>query len=222
MRNTEFNSDTALTILAVALIGLGVVFFVKWRAKRRALLLRAFAERNGFHFVDSYTANLPDFELFERGRSREFNSVSSFTRDGFHVLIGDYQFVEGPVNRPNFFVQTISLWSKTGAAKPHLVVRPKDIFDAVGKIFGGQDIRLEDAELTRAFVIQSRSDEGQVRGSLDTSVREALKTLRSNRASIEAYESALLVHPLKKMSPEEMDRHLADVLILARAWFSTT
>lgn len=54
-----------------------------------------------------------------------------------------------------------------------LVITRETLFESVGKVFGGQDVKVGDSTFDGAFVIKG-SDEAKIREILDARVREAL------------------------------------------------
>ena len=109
--------------------------------------------------------------------------------------------------------QTVCVLGASGLDLAHFFVRPENkLLDFLGKVFGGQDINLEeDPAFSRAFVLQGYDAEA-TRQLFDEQVRRHFLRYRGRRLQVEGWQESLMVHDGKVRRPGET-RDLEDLAL---------
>lgn len=206
----------------VALIG-GIVYLAWLMEKKRTEAMTAWAQSHGYVFegpsprlIDELSA----FKLFNQGRARTAKNVMRGSKEPGAVRICDYQFTTGSGKHQQVHQQTICVLTTPGRQAPHFFVRrQRALFDALGKVFGGQDINFDDdPTFSKAYVLQTNGDEQQLRGFMSPGLREALTRLVDKNILMEVVGDTLILHQGKRLKPEQIEGLVADAVNLRRQW----
>ena len=188
----------------LALIG-GIVYLAWLMEKKRTEAMSAWAQSHGYQF-EGLTPGLIDelsaFKLFNQGRSRTAKNTMRGAKEPGALRICDYQFTTGSGKHQQVHQQTIVVLKTPGRQAPHFFLRrQRSLFDALGKVFGGQDINFdEDPAFSKAFVLQG-ADEGRVRDLFTSSLREFFMRFQGRNFQIEARADFILFHEGRYTDP---------------------
>lgn len=218
------NAGVVVVVIgAVGLVG-GLVYLVYWLEKKRTEFMQEYAQARGFTFLGvdrELWALLDGFKLFSQGHSRELKNAMRGVKAFGEVHLADYTYVTGSGKHRTTHQQTIAVVRTPGRAAPHFFARRQNaFFDALGKMFGGQDINFDDdPDFSKAYVLQTAGDEQQLRNFMSPRLREALTALAPKKPSLEASGELLLVHFGRRLKkPEELDALLLDTSNVRHNW----
>ncbi len=193
--------------------GIGT-FLAWWAEKRRREAWRAVADRlalafeeKGGEFDDAYAA----LGFFRLGNRRRWRNVLSGDTGGVCLRLFDYEYITGSGKNANTHRRTVcvarnALFHVPGAGLPAVSIRPQHGFmDAVGRLFGAQDIEFEeDPDFSGAFVVQAE-DEAAARSLLGREVRAWLAERRRGNLHAETGGDAVLLHHGRRLKPDEAE-----------------
>jgi len=181
-----------------------------WQAVAPKLALR--------HLRDVPMAGrFPGFKLFSLGRSRVSDNLLEGSSGSVRVLLGDYRYTVGRGKSATTCRFTVCILEKAGLGLPHSFLRPQNLFDALGKLLGGQDIDFaEDPEFSRAFVLQGE-EEGAIRSRFDRPSRSWLVAHKQRIKGFEARGDAIAFFA-EPTPPEEAPQLLDEALQLLLRW----
>lgn len=211
-----------LVVGVIALIG-GIAYLAWLMEKKRTEAMSAWAQAHGFVFegerpqlVDELSA----FKLFNQGRRRIVKNLMRGAKDPGAVRIADYQYTTGSGKHQTVWQQTICVITTPGRSAPHFFARrQRALFDALGKVFGGQDINFDDdPAFSKAYVLQSVGDEQQLRHFMSPGLREALTRLSDRNIVLEVVGETMLLHQGRRLKPDQLDGLVADAINLRRHW----
>lgn len=206
----------------IAFIG-GIVYIAWLIEKKRTEAMTAWAQGHGFVFegerpqlVDELSA----FKLFNQGRHRKVKNLMRGAKDPGAVRIADYQYTTGSGKHQTVWNQTICVINTPGRHAPHFFCRrQRALFDALGKVFGGQDLNFDDdPAFSKAYVLQTAGDEQQLRHFMSPSLRDALTKLADKNLVLEVVGDTMLLHLGRRLKPEQLDGLVADAINLRRHW----
>lgn len=218
--------ENAAPILAVAgviaFIG-GLVWLVWFIDKKRTESMSAWAQAHGFVFEGERPAlidELARFKLFNQGHKRKVKNLLRGAKDTGAVRIADYQYTTGRGKHQTVWQQTICILTSPGRRAPHFFVRRQQrLFDALGKVFGGQDINFDDdPKFSKAYVLQTAGDEQQLRHFMSPGLREALTRLADKNLVLEVEGDTMLLHRGRRLKAEQLDELVTDAINLRRHW----
>jgi hypothetical protein len=195
-----------LIILAVAALGVGIFLLVRAAERRRHEAWAQAADGLGFSFAPdapSFLAELGGLKVFSRGHSqRVCNLVSGDIWEGKAFLV-DFRYVTGGGKSRATHDQTVCVLRLPALALPHFFLRREvRVLDALGEMFGGQDIDFpEDVAFSRAFVLQGE-DADAVRALFDPVVRERLRGLAGSRLRLEGRGDTVVLHQGRRIPPQ--------------------
>ncbi len=206
----------------VSLIG-GIVYLAWLMEKKRTEAMTAFAQSHGYVFegpAQQIIDELSGFKLFNQGRSRTAKNMMRGSKEPGAVRICDYQFTTGSGKHQQVHQQTICVLKTPGRMAPHFFVRrQRAFFDALGKVFGGQDINFEDdPTFSNAYVLQTNGDEQQLRGFMSVGLRETLSRMVDRNLMMEVVGDTLILHQGKRLKPEQLEALVADAVNIRRQW----
>lgn len=201
----------------------GIIYIAWLVEKKRTEAMTAFAQQHGFVFEGVQNQLLHDmagFKLFSQGHSRQVKNFMRGAKDVGALRIADYQYVTGSGKHRTVWNQTIVVLQTPGRNAPHFFCRrQRALFDALGKLFGGQDINFDDdPTFSKAFVLQTSGDEQQLRHFMSPSLRDALTKMSDKNLVLEVSGDTLLLHHGRRLKPEEIDGLMADAINLRRNW----
>lgn len=206
-----------------AFIGL-LIWFAWWLEKKRTEKMEAFAQSRGFAFegeAHSIGNQLYEFKLFNQGHSATVKNAMRGAKEVGAIHVCDYQYVTGSGKNRHTHHQTIAVVHTPGRNAPHFFVRRQNrFFDAVGKLFGGQDINFDDdPEFSKTWVLQTSGDEGSLRHFMSSRLREHLTRVADRNFVLEVSGEYMLIHQSKRLKKEEdIDALLADAVNIRRLW----
>ena len=206
----------------IALIG-GIVYLAWLMEKKRTEAMTAFAQAHGYVFEGNspeLIAQLAGFKLFNQGRARTAKNLMRGAKDPGAIRICDYQFTTGSGKHQQVHQQTIVVLATPGRVAPHFFVRrQRALFDALGKVFGGQDINFEDdPTFSKAYVLQTNGDEQQLRGFMSAGLRDTLSKMADKNLMMEVDGDTLVLHQGKRLKPEQIEALVADAINIRRQW----
>ena len=206
----------------IALVG-GIIYLAWLMEKKRTEALTAFAQANGYVFegpAQQIIDELSGFKLFNQGRSRSAKNMMRGSKEPGAVRICDYQFTTGSGKHQQVHHQTICVLKTPGRAAPHFFIRrQRAFFDALGKVFGGQDINFEDDPMfSKAYVLQTNGDEQQLRGFMSVGLRETLSRMVDRNLMMEVSGDTLILHQGKRLKPDQLEALVADAVNIRRQW----
>lgn len=206
----------------VGLVG-GVVALAWYLEKKRTEAMQAWAQANAFQFegeVPGLVDELGIFKLFSQGRSRKAKNVCRGSKEVGAVRVCDYQYVTGSGKHQQTHQQTIVVLNTPGRSAPHFFLRKQNrFFDALGKMFGGQDINFDDDEaFSKAYVLQTSGDEHQLRQFMSPRLRDAFNRLVEKNLVLEVNGDVMLIHFGRRLKPEQVSELIADAVNIRRNW----
>ncbi len=206
----------------VALIG-GIVYLAWLFEKKRTEAMTAYAQAHGYVFEGKQpelVAQLSAFKLFSQGRARTVKNLLRGAKDTGAVRICDYQYTTGSGKHQQVHQQTICVLQTPGRQAPHFFCRrQRALFDALGKVFGGQDINFEDDPVfSKTYVLQTSSDEAQLRNFMNPGLRDTLNKMADKNVVLEVVGDTLVLHQGKRLKTEQLDALVADAINLRRHW----
>jgi hypothetical protein len=206
----------------IALIA-GIVYLAWLMEKKRTEAMTAYAQSHGYVF-EGATPQLIDelsaFKLFNQGRARTAKNTMRGSKEPGAVRICDYQFTTGSGKHQQVHQQTIVVLKTPGRMAPHFFLRrQRALFDALGKVFGGQDINFEDDQaFSKAYVLQTNGDEQQLRGFMSPGLRDMLTKMSDRNLLMEVVGDTLVLHLGRRLKPEQLDGLVADAVNIRRNW----
>lgn len=206
----------------VALIS-GIVYLAWLMEKKRTEAMTAFAQNHGYVFEGpspNLISELSSFKLFNQGRARTAKNLMRGSREPGAVRLCDYQYTTGSGKQRQVHQQTICVLKTPGRNAPHFFLRRQNrLFDALGKLFGGQDINFDDDPLfSKAYVLQTTGDEQQLRGFMSAGLRETLARLSDRNLMMEVAGDTLVLHLGRRLKPEQLEALVADAVNIRRQW----
>ena len=201
----------------------GIAYLAWWMDKKRTEAMTAWAQANGFVFegpAPQLLNELGHFKLFSQGRSRTAKNLMRGSKEVGAVRVCDYQYTTGSGKNSTTHHHTICIINTPNRVAPHFFVRRQNrFFDALGKMFGGQDINFDDDKaFSDAFVLQTEGQEQQLRGFMTPRLREGLLKLQGKSPLIEVNGDVMVFHLGRRLKPEQIGELVADAVNLRRLW----
>lgn len=206
----------------IAFVG-GLIWLAWWFEKKRTEAMEGYASSHGFQFEGAQPnviGELGRFKLFSQGHSKSLKNHMRGSKELGVVRIADYQYRTGSGKHTQTWNQTICVVQTPGKQAPHFFVRrQRALFDALGKMFGGQDINFDDdPTFSKAYVLQTSDNEQQLRHFMSPRVREMLTQLSNKNVVCEVQGDTMVFHIGKRLKVEEIDALVADAVNLRRTW----
>lgn len=191
--------------------------------KKRTEALQQYAQSHGLVFEGQMTDLdqwVLHFKLFNQGRSRTFRNVMRGAKDRAALGLGDYRYTTGSGKHSTTHHQTFCVVRHPGLKVPHFFLRRQvALFDAIGKMFGGQDLNFDDdPAFSKAFVLQTIESEQEVRRYFNERARAHFTALAARNVQVEGMGDTLLLHYGKRLDVKELDALVADAVNTARLW----
>lgn len=192
--------------------------------KKRTDAWKVIAARPGMQFLGDENTVLASFghlKMFQNGRKHHVWNAIAVDSGEIRIVVGDFRFVVGSGKNSHTHHQTICALESNMVDAPHCRLRPEvKLLDALGALFGGQDIDFsEDTKFSTAFVLQGE-DEPAIRQMFDAEVRAWFAERAGRRFFFEALGDKLVFHLGKRVlpaeAPELMDQSLQIMKLLAR------
>lgn len=206
----------------IALIG-GIASLAWLMEKKRTEAMTAFAQSHGYVFEGVYPGlidELSGFKLFNQGRARTAKNLMRGSKEPGAVRVCDYQFTTGSGKQQQVHQQTLVVLTTPGRHAPHFFLRrQRALFDALGKVFGGQDINFDDdPAFSKAYVLQTSGDEQLLRGFMSAGLRDTLSRMAEKNLMMEVVGDTLVLHHGKRLKPEQIEGLVADAVNIRRQW----
>jgi hypothetical protein len=217
--------DAVIGIAIFAAISFVIVVFLYLKEKKRTEAMQQYAQSRGFTFegiAPSLQRWMQGFKLFNQGHSRVLKNVMLGVSDRADLAVGDYSYTTGHRRHARVHHQTICVVRHPGLRVPHFFLRRQvPLYDALGKLFGGQDINFdEDPAFSKAFVLQTSGEEQAVRRFFNERARSHFTSLAGRSVQVEGVGDTLLIHFGKRLDVEDIDGLVADAINTARLWAS--
>lgn len=210
-----------LGIVAFAVI---VAVISSRNEKKRTEAWKAVAARPGMQFLGDGNTVLSRFghlKMFQTGRKHHVWNAIAVDSGEIRIVVGDFRFVVGSGKNSHTHHQTICALESNTVDVPHCRLRPEaKLLDALGALFGGQDIDFsEDPKFSAAFVLQGE-DEPAIRQVFNADVRAWFAERADRRFFFEARGNKLVFHLGRRVlpaeAPELMDQSLQVMKLLVR------
>lgn len=196
-----------------------VVVVTMTMAKKRREAWQAVAPKLEMRYLGEVglASRYPGFKMFSLGRSRTSDNLLEGSSGSVRVLLGDYRYTTGSGKNSSTHYFTLCILEKDGLGLPHSFMRPQNLFDALGKLFGGQDIDFaEDPEFSKSFVLQGE-DEGAIRSKFDRPSRSWLVAHKQRFQSFEA-DGSTIAFFAPRMDPALAPQLLDEALEFLMIW----
>lgn len=210
-------------LLAVVAFAIVSTMLTSRYERKRTEAWRAVAQRPGMQFVGENSGVLGrfgQFKMFQKGRAQAVSNAIAVDSGEIRIVVGDFCYTTGSGKSKTTHKLTICALQSALLHLPHCCLRPESrLFDALGALFGGQDIDFqEDSEFSAAFVLQGEQ-EAAIRQAFTAPVRAWFAQQASQRLFFEAQEDKLVFHRGKRVPPDEspelMDQALQILHLLA-------
>lgn len=191
-------------IVALIVGGIAVSF---WQQKRRTEAWQEAAREFGIDFLGDASeviARCGAMKVFSVGRSQRLLNAICGDAGDVRITLGDYRYTTGSGKNSHTHHHTICVLESDRLQVPHCYLRPEAfLFDALGKLFGGQDIDFaDDPAFSRAYVLQGDSEQA-VRRVFDADVRAWFAARRGQGLHFEARRGLLVFHTGARRKPRE-------------------
>ncbi len=150
---------------------------------------------------------LPRFgqmKLFQQGSNRQFLNAIVGDMGPVRVALSDFRYTTGSGKNRSTHHFTACIIQNDALDLPACYLRPERRWlDAIGSLFGGQDIDFEEDDLfSRKFVLQGES-EAALRQLFDADVRAWFCNNSLPRMQFEARGNTLALHTGKRFPPDQ-------------------
>jgi hypothetical protein len=133
-----------LIILGSIAVAAIIIYIIWYYNKKRSTDLKLLAESMNFTYSQkgdkSLMDSLSEFHLFSQGYSRRISNVLTGKFNLIPVTVVDYKFTTGGGKSSHTWYQTVLVIESDKLQLPRFVLRPENIFDKIGSIFGKKDI----------------------------------------------------------------------------------
>lgn len=158
-------SDLLITLALIPAIAF--FMFIWWLVQcyleeRRTKACKKACEELGLHFApedESVENDTCNFQLMNRGHSRELSNVTSAVTDDVTVRLFDYRYKTGSGKHESKHYQTVALIDAPELQLPSFQGNPEGFMDQINSLLGYQDIDFDShREFSRAFVLTSPTE----------------------------------------------------------------
>jgi hypothetical protein len=216
----EHFTPPVLVALVIAFV-IGFIVLGLRLEKKRANDMRDFATRRRYAYAqtDSTLLGLP-FKSLQHGRSHEVKNVLRGQKGDLEFVLFDFEYVTGSGKNRRTNRNSQCLLRSPGRLSPDFYVRRQvALFDALGKMMGGQDVNFdEDPTFSKNYVLQCGGDEVSLRRFLSQRVRSELVRLKDKKLVIENAGDQLLLTNLRRLKVHEQDDFLTAAVGLRATW----
>lgn len=166
----------ALIVLGgIALIAI-VIYIIWYYNRQRTKALKLMAESLNFTFAEKCDKSLMNtigtFHLFSQGYSRRISNVLTGKFNLIPVTIMDYKYTTGGGKSSHTWYQTVLFIESDKLWLPRFVLRPENLFDKIGSVFGKKDINFETAPIFSKRYLLRGDDEQSIRSLFNEQVLE--------------------------------------------------
>jgi hypothetical protein len=150
--------------LGVIVIAVIVLIGTRYFSKQRTKAIQQTAESLNFAFSekdDTGLANaLGGFHLFSQGYSRRISNVLTGKFNLVPVTIMDYKYTTGGGKSSHTWQQTVLVIECGKLQLPRFLLRPENLFDKIGSVFGQKDINFETAPVfSKRYLLRGDNEE---------------------------------------------------------------
>ena len=208
--------ETFYLFAGIAALIIAGVAFGMWSQKKRTEAWQQVADELGILFCGDQNDVLTrcrDMKVFGRGSSPRVKNAIAGDAGDVAITLGDYSYTTGSGKSRHTYSQTICVVQSRRLNTPHCFLRPESrLFDAIGAVFGGQDIDFEeDPEFSRAYVVQGEN-EAAVRQLFGGEVRGWFAARSRSGLQFETRGDTLVFHTGKRRPPSEAKQLMQDAL----------
>jgi hypothetical protein len=207
----------ALIIYAAAIIGIiygGVIYLERQRKKE----MSSFAKQMGFHYIGgSGLENSLSVPLFEKGHSRKIKNLVEGHREGINWRIFDYYYTEGYGKNSVVHTQTLII-PELRSGVPEFTLRPENIFNKIGNIFGYKDIDFDNyPEFSKKYLLKGKR-EADVRKVFSPEVIRLIEKMKK-RLCLESDGKSLVCYLAnQRMNSSEISSVMSALAEVANLW----
>lgn len=206
-------------VVGVAALSWGISSYF---ARKRREAWQAVAQQTGLAFLPDAQGvrdRLSGFKICNLGHSRKAINSLVGQMHGFEVTLFDYRYTTGSGKNRRVHNQTLCAVRHPSLRLPHFFVRRQlKLWDALGKVFGGQDINFdEDPAFSRSFVLQGE-DEAAVRRAFSDHARGYFSKFQASSLQFEALADTLLVNNGKRIKPADGLAAIEQAISIGRIW----
>lgn len=166
---------------------------------------------------DDLLSRVSGMKLFQQGRNRQFRNVIAGDMGPVRVALGDFQYKTGSGKNESTHRFTTCIIQNDALDLTACYLRPEHRWlDAIGSLFGGQDIDFEeDDQFSRKFVLQGAS-EAEVRRLFDADVRAWFCENSLPHMQFEARGNTLALHTGNRFPPDQSPKLLQMALEITK------
>ena len=165
-----------LIILASVLVVTIIIYVIWYYNKQRTKALKLMAESLNFTFAEKCDKSLMNalgtFHLFSQGYSRRISNVLTGKFNLIPVTVMDYKYTTGGGKSSHTWFQTVLVIESDKLQLPRFVLRPENLFDKIGSVFGNKDINFETAPVFSKRYLLRGDNEESIRNLFNTRVLE--------------------------------------------------
>jgi carbonic anhydrase len=189
----------AIVVIPV-LIYLGILYFNNKRTKTLAQLAPSLSFTFSAKDGQSLISTLGGFHLFSLGYSRRITNIFSGKFNLIPVKVFDYRYTTGGGKSSHTWQQTVMIFEPDKLQMPRFMLRPENLFDKIGSIFGNKDINFDMAPVFSKKYQLRGEDETAVRGLFNPRVLDYYEhnpgvSTESDGAKFIFYRTSKLIRP---------------------------
>ncbi len=161
------NLLAVLTGIVVLIVVIIVYAVISYYSKQRQKAFRQQAESLNLTFSEKADQAIMDamsgFHLFSQGHSRRISNVLTGKFNDIPVTLMDYKYTTGSGKNSHTWSQTVAAFEYEKLSLPVFVLRPENLFDKIGSVFGKKDIDFEAAPIFSKKYLLRGDDEPSIR-----------------------------------------------------------
>ncbi len=210
----------------LVLIVVLVLMFVIWplysmylgKVRREAMMKVASELRFSFQETGSADEKFAMFKIFSLGRDPDASNEMFGNNGTDEIWTFDYKYKTGSGKSTTVHTQTLCIIRSKALSLPHFFLRRESrIWDFFGKLFGGQDINIDDDQpFSSAFVLQGEN-ESDVRSFFGAGVRRVFMDFQDTDFQIEGRKDAILVNPCVQIEPDKIKAFMSRAIALKKS-----
>jgi hypothetical protein len=152
-------------------------------------------------------------QQFQLGSGQAVSNVLLADSGEIAIVLGDLRYTTGSGKSRQTHHRTVCVLESGTLQMPHCSLRPqRRLWDALGSLFGGQDIDFaEDPQFSRAYVLQG-PDEAAIRAVFAPEVRAWFAERAGAGFHFEAQEHVLVFHLGQRLPPQQAPELMAQAL----------
>jgi hypothetical protein len=190
-----------------------IICLIWYFNKQRVKALKQLAESLNFTFSEkgdkSVIDTLGKYHLFSQGYSRRISNVLTGKFNTIPVTVMEYQYTTGSGKSAHTWRQTVLVVESDKLRLPRFVLRPENLFDKIGSMFGTKDINFETAPAFSKRYLLRGDDEESVRQLFNERVTDHYE--QHPGLSTEGDGRKLIYYRIsKKVSPDQIQTFLQE------------